>query len=92
GEPILDIINDSKLTLTLLVPSHWLVWLKEGQSFKVFLDELQKEYPAKITRIGARIDPVSQLIKVKGVIVGNFKELLAGMSGETIFTKTTVSE
>ncbi len=88
GEPILDIINDKNLEVTLLVPSNWLVWLKEGQGFKVFLEETQHEYPAKITRIGAQIDAVSQSIKITGKIVGNFKELLAGMSGKATFSQT----
>lgn len=91
GEPILDIIDDNKLTLTLLIPSNWLVWLKPAQSFKVFLEETQSEYPAKVTLIGARIDPVSQSIKIKGEIVGKHDGLLAGMSGRAIFDKAQLN-
>jgi RND family efflux transporter MFP subunit len=87
GEPILDIIDDKNLTLTLLVPSSWLVWLKKGLGFTVFLEEVQREYPAKVTLLGARIDPVSQLIKITAEIDGKFNELLAGMSGRAIFNK-----
>jgi hypothetical protein len=36
---------------------------------------------AKITRLGGRVDPVSQTIKVFGEIGGAAPELMAGMSG-----------
>ncbi|MEO1926712.1 MAG: efflux RND transporter periplasmic adaptor subunit [Gammaproteobacteria bacterium] len=90
GKPILDIIDDNQLTLTLLVPSNWLVWLKEGQRFNVFLEETQIKYPAKVTLIGARIDPVSQSIKIKGEIIGKFEGLLAGMSGRAFFNQAAI--
>ena len=45
------------------------------------IDETGLTYPAKITRLGARIDPVSQSLKVAAVIDGRFAELIAGMSG-----------
>ena len=36
---------------------------------------------AAITRVGGRVDPVSQTIKVFGEIRGEAAELMAGMSG-----------
>ena len=69
------------LELEFLVPSAWLGWLKNGQRFAVEIDETGKSYPARFTRLGARIDPVSQSIKVGAAIDGSFPELLAGMSG-----------
>ncbi len=87
GEPILDILDDSQLEVTALVPSSWLKWLKPGYEFKVFLEETQREYPAKVKMVGARIDAVSQSIKITGVITGKTDELLAGMSGRAIFAE-----
>lgn len=81
GQPLLDILDDSVLELEFLVPSSWLVWLKIGGSFEVEIDETHKKYPAKFIRKGARIDPVSQSLKVTGAIDGRFPELMAGMSG-----------
>lgn len=81
GQPLLDILDDSVLELEFLVPSHWLAWLKLGGSFEVEIDETHKKYPAKFIRKGARIDPVSQSLKVTGAIDGRFPELIAGMSG-----------
>lgn len=81
GQPLLDILDDSVLELEFLVPSSWLGWLKVGQGFQVEIDETRKTYPAKFIRIGARVDPVSQSVKVAAAIDGKFPELIAGMSG-----------
>ena len=81
GQPLLDIIDDSVLELEFLVPSNWLAWLRVGGGFKVTIDETRKTYPAKFVRIGARVDAVSQSIKVAATIDGRFPELIAGMSG-----------
>lgn len=81
GQAMLDIIDDSVLELEFLVPSSWLSWLKVGAKFQVQIDETRKSYPAKFIRIGARVDPVSQSIKVAAAVEGKFPELIAGMSG-----------
>lgn len=82
GQAVIDILDDSSLELEFIVPSKWLVWLKPGVRFQVRIDETQKAYPARIERVGARIDPVSQSIKAIAVIDGQFADLVAGMSGK----------
>lgn len=84
GQQLLDILDDSVLELEFLVPSLWLSWLKVGGVFEVQIDETRKTYPAKFTRIGARVDPVSQSVKVAAAIHGKFPELMAGMSGKVL--------
>jgi RND family efflux transporter MFP subunit len=86
GQALLDILDDSVLELEFLVPSVWLRWLKVGSAFEVQIDETRKTYPAKFTRIGARVDPVSQSVKVAAAIHGRFPELMAGMSGKVQIT------
>lgn len=86
GQPLLDIIDDSILELEFLVPSMWMSWLKVGGNFQVQIDETRKAYPAKFIRIGARVDPVSQSVKVAAAISGRFPELMAGMSGKVQVT------
>ena len=86
GQALLDILDDSVLELEFLVPSVWLRWLKVGGSFEVQIDETRKTYPARFTRIGARVDPVSQSVKVAAAIHGKFPELMAGMSGKVLVT------
>jgi membrane fusion protein (multidrug efflux system) len=82
GQPMLDILDDSVLELEFLVPSRWLAWLRTGHVFQVRIDETGKSYPAKIQRLGARVDPVSQSVKAVAAIDGSFPELIAGMSGK----------
>jgi len=84
GQALLDIIDDSVLELEFLVPSRWLSWLRQGTEFQVRIDETGKAYPAKVQRLAARVDPVSQSIKVNATINGRFAELIAGMSGQVL--------
>ncbi|EPY02045.1 membrane-fusion protein [Magnetospirillum fulvum MGU-K5] len=86
GQALLDILDDSVLELDFVVPSKWLVWLKPGHSFQVAIDETGKSYPVKLTHVGARIDPVSQSVRITGAIGGRFPELSAGMSGKVLLS------
>ena len=86
GQPLLDILDDSVLELEFLVPSVWLRWVKPGGAFEVQIDETRKTYPARFTRLGARVDPVSQSVKAVAAIHGRFPELMAGMSGRVLIT------
>ena len=85
GQPLLDVLDDSALEVELLVPSRWLSWLKPGDEFKVQIEENGKTYPARVTRLGGRVDPVSQSIKVIGRITQPAPDLMAGMSGRVDF-------
>jgi RND family efflux transporter MFP subunit len=84
GQALLDILDDTSLELEFLVPSSWLRWVKPGQALRVTIDETRKTYSARFTRIGAKVDPVSQSIKVAATIDGNPGELVAGMSGRVV--------
>ncbi|MEY3202384.1 MAG: hypothetical protein RIR70_1934 [Pseudomonadota bacterium] len=64
--------------------------LKTGQRFEVKIDETGKSYPAHITRIGARIDPVSQSVKIVAAIDNKYPELIAGMSGQVLLSAPTL--
>ncbi len=84
GQPLLDILDDSTLELEFIVPSRWLAWLRNGAKFQLTIDETGKTYPARVQRIGARVDAVTQSIKLSAVIDGRFDELMAGMSGRVV--------
>lgn len=81
GQPLLDILDNSALELEFVAPSKWASWIVEGYRFQIRFDETAKEYPARITRVNGKIDPVSQTIKAAAVVDGKFKELGPGMSG-----------
>ncbi|WP_257217968.1 efflux RND transporter periplasmic adaptor subunit [Janthinobacterium sp. BJB304] len=84
GQALLEILDDSTLVLEFIIPSRWMSWVRNGTPFQVSIDETGKSYPAKVQRIGARVDPVSQSVKLSAVIDGRFGELVAGMSGKVL--------
>jgi RND family efflux transporter MFP subunit len=81
GQPLLDILDDRNLEVEFIAPSRWLSWLKPGYAFAIRIDEIGKSYPAHITVLGARVDPVSQSIKITGAFDNAAPELISGMSG-----------
>ncbi|WP_224981932.1 efflux RND transporter periplasmic adaptor subunit [Geomonas agri] len=87
GKPIMDLLDTSRLEVRMIVPSRWLSWLRPKGRFLVHIDELGRNYEARVVRVGARIDPLSQTVPVMGEIVGNHEELVSGMSGTASFAK-----
>jgi RND family efflux transporter MFP subunit len=81
GDPLLEILDDKELEVEFMAPSKSLPELSLGRHFQVTLNETNKVYQAEITRLGGKVDPVSQTIKVYGHIVDKEAELLPGMSG-----------
>lgn len=86
SQPLLDVLDDHALDIELVAPSRWLSWLKIGTEFKVRIEEIEKTYQARVTRLGGRVDPVSQTIRVIGEITDKAPELKAGMSGQASLT------
>jgi membrane fusion protein, multidrug efflux system len=85
GQALLEILDDQNLEIELVVPSSWLLWLKNGDAFTAEIEETGQIYSAKVLKIGAKVDAVSQSIKVVGEILSDRADLLAGMSGRAIF-------
>ena len=85
GQPLIGILDSERLEITLIVPSSWLAWLGPGEPFSLEIDETGGTYQAEITKLGARIDPLSQTIPVTGELVGAHDGLIAGMSGTARF-------
>jgi membrane fusion protein, multidrug efflux system len=82
---ILSILNDNELEIELIVPSNWLTWLTAGELFSFLIDETGKTLDAKVTKIGAVVDPVSQTIKLIGRFNESLEGVLSGMSGTAQF-------
>jgi RND family efflux transporter MFP subunit len=85
GDELIEILDDGELYADLFVPSGWVRWLKQGAEFEINIVETGKSYAAQVERIGARIDPVSRTVAVKGKLLSQSPELLAGMSGQATF-------
>ncbi|EFL90991.1 efflux RND transporter periplasmic adaptor subunit [Ahrensia sp. R2A130] len=83
--PILTVVDDSALELDLIVSSKWLRWVKPGTTFDFAVDELGTSFRAKVARLGAKVDAVSQTIKLTGTFIKRPQNVLAGMSGTAKF-------
>ena len=87
GQAVIDVFDDSMFEVEFLTPSRWVSWLKPGAPFEINIDELNTVIPINIVRVGSRIDPVSQSVKVTGQIKNPSRDLKPGMSGQVIFKK-----
>jgi membrane fusion protein (multidrug efflux system) len=85
GTPLMEIVDTRKLEVQAVVPSNWLAWLREGDTFSLRVDELGRAYRARVARLAARIDAVSQMAPLVGEIENPSPELLPGMSGWATF-------
>ena len=85
GVQLLSVLDDSQLEVSLVIPSSWLVWLKEGQTFDLEVDETGTTYQGVVTQLGSRVDPVSQSIKITGNLMQAPDQVLSGMSGTAQF-------
>jgi membrane fusion protein, multidrug efflux system len=92
GTVLMHIVDPAKLEIEAVVPSQWLRWLKVGTRFRVAVDEASRDVEAEIQAIAQRIDPVSQSVPVKAVILGDTKNLLPGMSGFAYFEPENVNQ
>ena len=87
--PILTVVDDSTLEVDLIVPSTWLRWVSQGTRFEFDVDELGRSYTAQVDRLGAKVDAVSQTIKITGTFVDRPGNVLTGMSGTAKFAPPT---
>ncbi|MDK9723003.1 MAG: efflux RND transporter periplasmic adaptor subunit [Rhodospirillales bacterium] len=81
GQALLEILDDGALEAEFIVPSAWAPKLKNGMAVNIVVDETKKTYPARIVRLGAKVDAVSHSVKIAAAIENRYPELLAGMSG-----------
>lgn len=81
GQALLEILNSADLEAEFIVPSAWVTSLGIGQTVSMRIDETGTEHPARIVRIGGKVDAVSHSVKVMADIEGDHPELMAGMTG-----------
>nr|VFJ52273.1 MAG: RND family efflux transporter, MFP subunit [Candidatus Kentron sp. DK] len=86
GEPLLDIIDPRSLEARIHVPLSWLRWLGIGQTIDILVDERDLSVRAEINRMGARVDPESQMVELRARVLSPPPELMAGMSGVTVIS------
>ncbi|MGL4395939.1 MAG: efflux RND transporter periplasmic adaptor subunit [Hyphomicrobium sp.] len=85
GRPLLTILSDGDYEIELIVPSHWLSVLSLGDEFTFNIDETERSYGAKLVRIAASVDTISQTVKVTARFKDQAVDVLPGMSGSAHF-------
>lgn len=85
GKPLINIVDETIFEIEIIGPSHWLKDLTIGSQLKFAVDELGQTFDAKVARIGAAIDPVSQTVKIIAVFLTKPSRVLSGMSGSALF-------
>ncbi len=85
--PVLIVSDTSRMEVQLISPSQWLGWLEIGAAYTFTVEETGKEYAMEIVRIGAKVDAVSQTVKLFGRFIEQPDSVLPGMSGVGHFKK-----
>lgn len=86
GAPLLELAEAGPVVVEFMMPSSWLTLLKPGSSFQVRVDETGRLYPAELLRLGGKVDPLTQSIRVYARLSdpAAADELLPGMTGTVV--------
>lgn len=85
NQPVMEIVATAKLKATVHVPSAQAIRLKPGSPLSIDIKETGRKYSAKVSKLNARVDGVSQSLELEAVFVGNTAGLLPGMIGQAKF-------
>jgi len=85
GAPLLAIVDDRQLEVTMVVPAAWLGWLAPGRRFTLALDGSSQTFQGQLTRLGAQVDPVSQTLTVYGAVTEPPPGVIPGLTATVTF-------
>jgi membrane fusion protein, multidrug efflux system len=88
GKPFIGIVAEGQLEIDLVVPSMWVRWLAVDAPLTFSVDETGTAHVARIKRIGASVDAISQTIKIVAAFDQAAVTILSGMSGTAEFSKS----
>jgi|LNFM01.1.fsa_nt_gb membrane fusion protein (multidrug efflux system) len=92
GQPFMSIVDETAFEIDLIMPSSWLRTLTTGVAIDFTIDETGRSYQARVARIGAAVDPVSQTVKVIAEFAKLDDRVLAGMTGTAKFSEAAASK
>ena len=84
GQPLVDLVNAASLKAQMFVPAAWITWLKPGAPVTLNVRETGQTVQAKVSKINARVDGVSQQLEVEARI-DKPGHLLPGMVSTATF-------
>ena len=85
GQPLIDMVNPGSLKAQLYVPAAWLGWIKPGTGFSVKTSLDGRTYRARVSKLNARVEGVSQSLELEARFEGSTQGLLPGMVGTAVF-------
>ncbi|MEO8144192.1 MAG: HlyD family efflux transporter periplasmic adaptor subunit [Betaproteobacteria bacterium] len=85
GHALLDLVNPASLRGKLFVPAAWAGWLRPGAAFEVTIKDTGRVHRARISKLNARVDGVSQQLELEARFDGAGTGLLPGMVGVASF-------
>jgi multidrug efflux pump subunit AcrA (membrane-fusion protein) len=81
----MDLVNPNSLKAQLYVPAAWLSWLRPGAHFSVKTSQDGRTYRARVSKLNARVEGVSQSLELEARFEGSTQGLLPGMVGTAVF-------
>lgn len=92
NQKLMEIVSSDQLEIEIMARSNWLSWLRPGVACTVQIDAIQKNVVAHIVAVGAIVDPVSKMVKIRAELDKNATVLLPGMMATVFFNvnETTV--
>jgi len=85
GQPLLEMVNPGSLKAQLYVPAAWLGWIKPGTPFTVKTSQDGRTYRARVSKLNARVEGVSQSLELEARFDGSTQGLVPGMVGTAVF-------
>lgn len=82
GQPLMRIVDDGELEVAMIVPA---AWLQPDHALDVTFDESGGKAAAKVSRIGAAVDPASQTVEIFARLTESKGAILPGMGGTARF-------
>lgn len=89
---LMEVASDEPLQAEFLAPSKWLRWVNVGAPVTIAINETEKTYTAKVTRVYGAIDPVSQSIQMRATLDNYSDILLPGMSGKITLSVAAIEK
>jgi len=84
GQPLYSLNRAGTTEISVIAPSNWAKWVKPGANFQFKVDETGENVAARVQRLSAVVDPVSQTIEITASLKGKHNGR-PGMSGIAVF-------
>lgn len=85
GQALYSLNRAGTTEISIVAPSDWAGWVKTGTKFTFKVDETGESVAAKVQRLSAVVDPISQTIEITARLTGKHKGR-PGMSGVAVFS------